>query len=183
MRLLDIVTGMYHLLISFFILYFLLIFMCFILGSFFVNGISALVLFDSEATQYFLSFVLSKMFAGASRELCCPLDIEIVDDRSVWVSRVHQGCVLQMFSEQYPIDLVPIPLRGNKFIVGMDWLSPNRTMINYEHQLVRIRTPSGGELVVQGERAQYGSILCLAARVRRYLHQGCSRFIAYVMDT
>ena len=46
----DVVTGMYLLLISLFILNCLLMFMCFILGTFLVNGISALVLFDSGAT-------------------------------------------------------------------------------------------------------------------------------------
>ena len=43
---LDVVTSIYILLISLFILNCLLIFMCFVLGSFLVNDISALVLFD-----------------------------------------------------------------------------------------------------------------------------------------
>ena len=51
------------------------------------------------------------------------------------VMRVHRDCTLQLFSEQYPMDLVPIPLRGNKVIVGMDWLSPNGAVIDCEQQL------------------------------------------------
>ena len=46
----DVVTSMYLLLISLFMLNSLLIFVCFISGSFLVNGITALVMFDSEAT-------------------------------------------------------------------------------------------------------------------------------------
>ena len=42
---------------------FMLIFMFFILGSFLVNGISALVLFDLGATRSFVSLTLSKRFA------------------------------------------------------------------------------------------------------------------------
>ena len=61
---------------------------------------------------------------------------------------MHRGCSLQLFDEQFSVDLVPIPLRGNKVIVGMDWLSPNGAMIDCEQQLVRVRTPSGGELVI-----------------------------------
>ena len=49
--------------------------------------------------------------------------------------------------------------------------------------MVRVRTPSGGELVVHEEGAQCGSVLCSTTRTRRYLHQGCFGFIAYVMDT
>ena len=69
-------------------------FMCFITGSFLVNCISTLVLFDSEATRSFVMLALSKRFVGAPRELNCLLDVEIVDDRTVLVVRVHQGCSL-----------------------------------------------------------------------------------------
>ena len=41
------------------------------------------------------------------------------------VSRVHRGCVLELFNEQYPVDLVPIPLHESKVVVGIDWLSHN----------------------------------------------------------
>lgn len=81
------------------------------------------------------------------------------------------------------MDLVPIPLRGNKVIMGIDWLSPNRAVIDCEQQLVRVRTHSGVGLVIQGERPQRGSVLCSIVRARRYLQQGCASYVAYVMDT
>nr|KAJ0205103.1 hypothetical protein LSAT_V11C500241070 [Lactuca sativa] len=46
-------------------------------------------------------------------------------------------------------------------MVGMAWLSPNGAVIDCELQLVRVCTPRGGELVIQG----------------------CAGYIAYVMDT
>ena len=73
-----------------------------------------------------------------------PVDVKIVNDRSVSVARVHRGCTLQLFSEKYPVDLVPIPLRRNEVIMGMDWLSPNEEVIDHEQLLVRIHTLSGG---------------------------------------
>ena len=81
------------------------------------------------------------------------------------------------------MDLVPIPLRGNKVIVGMHWLSSNGAVIDCELQLVRVRTPNGGELVIQGEKPQRRPVLCSAARARRYFQQGCADYIAYVLDT
>ncbi|CAH1421118.1 unnamed protein product [Lactuca virosa] len=123
-----------------------------------VNGISAMVLFDSGATIYFVSLALSKRFSRAPGELDCPLDVEIADDRTIRVARVHRR-------------------------LGMDWLSPNGAVIHCKQQLVRVHTPSGGEIVIQGERPQCGLILCLAARARRHLKQGCAGYVAYVMDT
>lgn len=58
-----------------------------------------------------------------------------------------------MFNERYSIDFVLIPLRGSKVIVGMDLLGPNRTMIDSEHHLLRVRTTSGAELVIHGNGA------------------------------
>ena len=74
--------------------------MCIIIGSFLVNSISViLVHFDSGATRCFVLLALSKRFVGASGELCCLLDVEIADDRTFRVMRVHRGCTLQLFDQ------------------------------------------------------------------------------------
>ncbi|XP_052627177.1 uncharacterized protein LOC128133697 [Lactuca sativa] len=78
--------------------------------SFLVNNISSMILFDLELPD--LSYLLRSTRA-----------------------RVHRDCVLEMFSEQYPIDLVPIPLCGNMVIMGIHWLSPNGEVIDYECQM------------------------------------------------
>lgn len=70
--------------------------------------------------RIFSSLALSKKFSNAPWTVDYPLEVEIIDDHSVSTSRVHRGCVLNMFNERYSIDLVLIPLRGSKVIVGMD---------------------------------------------------------------
>ena len=51
-------------------------------------------------------------------------------------------------------------MRGLKVIIGMDWLEANGAMIACEHQLVRVRTPSGESwlLKVKGPRRDRPSI-------------------------
>lgn len=131
-------------------------------------------------TLSFVSLALKKKFSDAPRTLDYPM--EIVDDRSMSASGVYRGCVLNMFSERYLIDLVPIALRRYKVIMCMDRLGPNKSMIDYEHYLVRVRIPSEGELVVCGECAQHGPTVYSTERARRFLQHGCSRFLAYVVD-
>ena len=58
------------------------------------------------------------------------LGVEITDDRTVSVARIFRGSFLNMFGERFPTDLVLIPLRGLKVIIGMDWLGPNGSMIH-----------------------------------------------------
>lgn len=97
------------------------------------------------------------------------MDVEIADDPMISASRLHRGCILKMFYERYPFDLVPISLQETKIIMDMDSFSRNGVMIYYEHQLVRVRTRSGGELVIRGEGAQHEPTIFSVARARRYL--------------
>lgn len=85
-----------------------------------------------------MSLTLRKRFDDAPGELDCHVEVKIVDDLPVRVSMVHQVCILEVFSVRYLIDLVPIPLRETKVIVGMVWLRPNGAMIDCHHQLVRV---------------------------------------------
>ena len=111
---------------------------------FLVNGMTVNVLLDSGSTRSFMPLVLSKRFSDTLGTLDYLLEVEILDEILVSTSRVHRWCVLNMFSERYSIDLVPIPMRRLKVIVDMGWLGPNGVMIDYKHQLVRFRTLCGG---------------------------------------
>ena len=103
-----------------------------VLGLFHVNCISALVLFDFGATRSFESLALSKRFAESSGTLDCPLEFKSTDDLSVCASKVYRDCVLRMCGVRYLVGFVPIPLRRNKVIIGIDWLSPNGVVIDCE---------------------------------------------------
>ena len=57
--------------------------------TFFVNGMSAHVLFDSGATRSLVSLALSKRFRGAPGTLDSPLEVEIADNHTISVA----GCI------------------------------------------------------------------------------------------
>ena len=63
-----------------------------------MNGVPDLVLFDLGATRSFVSLNLSKRFDDASWKLDYPLEVEIVNDHPMMVSRVHRGCVLELLA-------------------------------------------------------------------------------------
>ena len=86
----------------------------------------------------FVFLPLSKRFDDISGELDYPLKVEIADDRPMRVSRVHWGCTLELFSKQCLIDLIHIPLRESKVVMGIDWLSLNGVMIDCGLHLVRV---------------------------------------------
>ena len=103
-----------------------------------VNGMYACVLFDSAATQSFVSLALSKKFYFAPKTLDFRLEVETTDERTVSASVLFCGCVLNLFSEIFSTDLVSISLRGSMVIIGMDWLGTIGAMIHCERHFVRV---------------------------------------------
>jgi len=116
-----------------------------------VNEIPALVLFDSGASHSFVSHAFGDLLGMRVRQLDCPLSIEVADDRMVLVTQVYRGCTITLCGEKFPIDLIPIATREICVIVGMDWLETYDAEISCRCKQIRVRTPSRGELVVQGD--------------------------------
>ena len=152
-------------------------------GTFLVSSVPALVLFDSGVSRSFVSLAFSQHISISREVLSRPLRVSIADERVVYATELIRGCVLEIFGVEFPIDLVPMVKGDVCVIVGMDWLSKFGAVIDCERQLVTIRDPSGGVLTVYGEGTRSGSAFCSAARARQSLQQGCSGFVAYVMDT
>lgn len=67
-------------------------------------------------------------------ELECPLRVFIANKHGVSASSVYRGCELEIFGVPFPIDLILIPMGDVRVIVGKDWLSRFRSMINCEGQ-------------------------------------------------
>lgn len=111
------------------------------------------VLFDSGAARSFVSLTLGKKFSDAPQILDYPLVVDSANDLLMSDLRVHQGFVMNLFSERYSIDFVLIPLPGSKVIIGMDLLGPNGAMIELKHHLVKVQIPSGSELIILSEGA------------------------------
>ena len=96
---------------------------CFSLGTFLVNPVPALVLFDSGASRSFVSLSFGRCFSTSCEALSRPLRVSIADEHVVLATDAFHGCVLEIYGVKFPIDLVPIAMGGVCVIVGMDWLS------------------------------------------------------------
>ena len=107
-----------------------------LIGTFLVNSLPALVLFDSGASRTFVSQSFSRGFDMILGELECPLRVSIANEHGISASSVFQDCVLEIFGVPYPIDLIPIPMGDVCVIVGMDWLSRFKATIDCKGQRV-----------------------------------------------
>ena len=153
------------------------------LGTFLVNSVPALMLFDSGATHSFVSLAFCELLGRDVESLDYLLIVDVAEGRTVAISHVYWDCILEFSGVKFGIDLIPIAMKELCVIIGMDWMQAVEAKIDCLHKRVRVRTPSGGKLRIQGDTKGRSPALCSAARARRYLQHCGTGFLAYVRDT
>nr|GEY12516.1 hypothetical protein [Tanacetum cinerariifolium] len=92
-----------------------------------------------------------------ARELVEQAVQELADGKVVSTNTVLRGCTLSLYDHRFKIDLLPTRLGSFDVIIGMDWLSYHRAVIDCYKKIVRIPLPNGKILEVQGERPEKDS--------------------------
>nr|GEZ37950.1 hypothetical protein [Tanacetum cinerariifolium] len=123
-------------------------------GTFLLNDHYACILFDSGAEKSFISFTFTPFIDIAQTSLNTSYEVELADGKVVSTNTVLRGCTLALYDHRFKIDLLPTRLGSFDVIIGMDWLSYHRAVIDCYEKIVRIPLPIGEILEVQGERPE-----------------------------
>ncbi|GKB32678.1 putative reverse transcriptase domain-containing protein [Tanacetum coccineum] len=134
-------------------------------GTFLLNDHYACILFDSGAEKSFVSSAFTPFIDIAPTALNTSYEVELADGKVVSTNTVLRGCTLVLLNHVFKIDLLPTRLGSFDVIIGMDWLSYHRAVIDCYEKIVRIPLSNGKILEVQGERPEKdpGSLACIKA--------------------
>ncbi|KAI3827455.1 hypothetical protein L1987_01530 [Smallanthus sonchifolius] len=150
-------------------------------GTFKINSLPALVLFDSGASRSFVSLKIVKHSSFVSSKLDEPLEIEAANDKSFLVFDIFRDCKLRAGGETFFIDLIPMAMGDFDVIVGMDWLSKNKASILCGPKAIQLVSPSGESIYIEGDKK--GKVrLCTYVKATKYMARGCKAFMACVAD-
>ncbi|GJT76481.1 reverse transcriptase domain-containing protein [Tanacetum coccineum] len=139
-------------------------------GTFLLNDHYACILFDSGAEKSFVSSAFTPFIDIAPTALNTSYEVELADGKVVSTNTILRGCTLVLLNHVFKIDLLPTRLGSFDVIVGMDWLSYHRAVIDCYEKIVRIPLPNGEFLEVQGERPEKnpGSLACIKADEKKF---------------
>ncbi|KAJ9557909.1 hypothetical protein OSB04_012523 [Centaurea solstitialis] len=151
-------------------------------GIFPVNSKPALVLFDTGASKSFVSTSFCKGFSNVKGRLDEPLEVEIADEKSVIVRDIYRGNVIELGGVRFRVDLIPIPMKEINVVLGMSWLGRHGAWFDCEGQRVKIRNPSGGDLIITGNSMKRPPKTCSLAKARRYVKGGGISYLVYVAE-
>ncbi|GKB72790.1 putative reverse transcriptase domain-containing protein [Tanacetum coccineum] len=123
-------------------------------GTFLLNDHYACILFDSGAEKSFVSSAFTPFINIAPTALNTSYEVELADGNVVSTNTVLQGCTLVLLNHVFKIDLLSTQLGSFDVIIGMDWLSYHRAVIDCYEKIVHIPLSNGEILEVQGERPE-----------------------------
>ncbi|GJU63230.1 putative reverse transcriptase domain-containing protein [Tanacetum coccineum] len=123
-------------------------------GTFLLNDHYACILFDSGAEKSFVSSAFIPFIDIAPVALNTSYEVELADGKFVSTNTIFHGCTLVLSNHVFKIDILPTRLGNFDVIIGMDWLSYHRAIIDCYEKIVRVPLLNGEILEVQGERPE-----------------------------
>ena len=153
-----------------------------IVGTFTLRSLPLLSLVDSGSTH---SYILSE------HTHLLDIPVEILDvgmqvtssfGETVMVRRLYRRCPLEVQGHVFAVDLIELPFYGFDLILGMDWLSEHKAVVNCETKRVSLRLADDYEVVIVGESVKFLSNVVSAVEASRLMSTGCEAYLAYVMN-
>ena len=102
---------------------------------------------------------------------------------SVKVNRVYKNCHLMTHDREFSVDLLVLTFHEFDLILGMDWLSKHRAIVDCDKKTVRLKCSDLLEVTVHGIQSRAVSNVISAMQARRLLRKGCEAFLALVLDS
>ena len=110
------------------------------------------MLFDSGASHSFIAASCVKVLGLEVETLDEPLNVSSPLRTRARIDWICQGCELEIFEILLTVDLRVMDMSEFEVILGMDWLTAHRVIIDYDHMRVTVYTPNDTCVVFQGNR-------------------------------
>jgi hypothetical protein len=116
-----------------------------VIGMFLVNDTSTVVLFDSGASHYFISAA----YVGKHNLPLALLKCQMIVSSLGGDMSARQLCLkvnLKIGGVDFVANLIVLESKGIDIILGMDWLSKHKVLIDCAKKFVKLTTPEGKEM-------------------------------------
>ena len=102
---------------------------------------------------------------------------------SVSVNSIYRNCPIVIQAREFLVDLITLPFREFDLILGMDWLTKHRAIVDCGQKTIVLRCPDQSEVIIQGIRSSVMSNVISAMQARRFIRKGYEAFLALILDS
>ncbi|XP_073269471.1 uncharacterized protein [Primulina huaijiensis] len=151
-------------------------------GTILISGKVATTFIDTGATHSFISDQFMHSLGLALIGEIVHFSIVLLSGDYIHSSSVIRACPVQVDEELLNADLIVIPMIESDVILGMDWLSTYRAVIDFVAKTVHFPLGHGDSKVFTGSGTSLGLSFISCLQMQRMLVKGCHGFLASVVD-
>ncbi|KAL0430973.1 UNVERIFIED_CONTAM: Transposon Ty3-G Gag-Pol polyprotein [Sesamum radiatum] len=152
-------------------------------GMTLIFDVEAYVLIDPGSTHSYISSELASKIPGENSPLGYNLMVYLPVGGSVVVNSVRKGSLVRIGDVNLPVDLIVMDLKEFDVILGMDWLTQHRAVIDCYKKEVMIESFGESRVVFVGDRQVVPVCVISALEARRLMLEGCEAYLAHVIDS
>ena len=102
---------------------------------------------------------------------------------NISVNSVYRNCPIVIQAREFIADLITLPFREFDLILGMDWLTKHRAIVDCGQKTVVLRCSDQSEVIIQGIRSSVMSNVNSAMQARKFIRKGYEVFLALILDS
>ena len=154
-----------------------------IAGTFTLFNIDLYALIDPGSTHSYICMEKMSDKLPSIKLLVYDLLVTSPMGHRVRVNRVYKNCPLLVHDREFSVDLTTLLFHEFDLILGMDWLSKHRAIVDCDKKIVLLKCSDLSEVTVHGIRSESIPKVISAMEARRFLRKGCEAFLAFILDS
>ncbi|GFZ06479.1 hypothetical protein Acr_18g0006490 [Actinidia rufa] len=148
-----------------------------------ICGQPAHILMDSGSTHSFVSNSFEHYLTTSPVSLEYELSVSLPSGDSMLCDRVYNSCEIRVNDVPMYVDLIPLEMHGFDVILGIDWLSSYRALIDCELKRVVFHSFAHSGLIFEGVGVVPPPYLISSMKARRLIQKGSQAFLCSIVDT
>ena len=99
------------------------------------------------------------------------------------MNNIYRNCPIVIQTREFLVYLITLPFQEFDLILGMDWLSKHRVIVDCGQKTIVLRCFDQTEVIVQGIGSSVMSNVISAMQARRFMRKGCETFLVVILDS
>ncbi|VFQ97995.1 unnamed protein product [Cuscuta campestris] len=153
-----------------------------ILGTFILFDSVMHALIDPGSTLSYICVIMLANSVIMRSDLEIPTVVSNPLGHSVRLHHIYHRCPLSAQGKQFPADLIELPHKEFDIILGMDWLTEHRAVVDCSSRTVRLRADDGSDVTLFGEVFPKAPEFISSMSARRLIRKKCEMFLCHVQD-
>ncbi|XP_073138597.1 uncharacterized protein [Henckelia pumila] len=149
-----------------------------ITGRILVASIATRALLDSGATHSFILDTFARKLGSECEEMFGGFTMTIPSGEELSTRNIVKNLELLLQGQSVSADLIVFPMPEFNLILGMDWMTKNAVVIDFQQRSVMVRPEGEEPFWFEATRGSRRTQIISFMQAKQLVHDGCEAFLA-----